>query len=115
VLRNIEEQSAAVDARARALSERASAELKWARDRIQALEMDCERLDGLLAESKGRMLAAEEALQGAEGRTVALETELAAAKRRATDAENMLILVEDTIRSDILQPMRSNTRAPEAA
>jgi septal ring factor EnvC (AmiA/AmiB activator) len=115
VLRRMGEQRAAAKTRADALVERAAGELKAARDRIQALEMDCERLNRLVAQSKDQLLSAEKALEGAETRISTLETHLAASEKRAGDAEDMLLLVENTIHSELLEPMRSKTEVLAAA
>jgi hypothetical protein len=56
------------------------------------------------AESKDRALTAEQSLQEAEKRITVLEAQVAAAERRAGEAEQMLVRVEDAIRSEILEP-----------
>jgi chromosome segregation ATPase len=115
VLWNMEEKSAAVETRARAFAHRASEELKRARDRIQALEADCERLNGLAVESNDRLLGAEKAVEEAQARIAVLETQLAESEGRAVNAENMLTILEDTIRCEILEPMRPITKTRAAA
>jgi hypothetical protein len=115
LLRNTEDQSAELKTYARALAERALGELQAAQNRIQALEMDCEKLNGLVAQAKDRVLAAIKVQEVAQARIADLEAQLTAANRRAEDAENTLTLVEDTIRSEIVQPMRSRTKTSVAA
>jgi DNA repair exonuclease SbcCD ATPase subunit len=104
LIKGIEDQSAAVETRARALADRASDELKASRNRIEALEFDCNKLIAFAAESKDRALTAEQSLQEAQTRIAVLEAQVAAAERRAGEAEQMLVRVEDAIRSEILQP-----------
>jgi SMC interacting uncharacterized protein involved in chromosome segregation len=104
LLKSIEDQSAAVETRARALADRASDELKASRNRIEALEWDCNKLIAFAAESKDRALTAEQSLQDAQKRIAVLEAQAAAAEKRASEAEQMLVRVEDAIRSEILQP-----------
>ena len=115
MLRDMKEQSAILETRTRAFAHRASEELKRARDCIQALDADCKRLDGLVEEFRDRLQGAEKALEGSEARIATLEAQLAASEQRACDSEDVLRLVEDTIRSEILQPMRSKSKVSAAA
>jgi chromosome segregation ATPase len=91
VLRNIEDQSVEAETGAGALADCALEQLKVARSRIQALEMDCDKLNGVIVESNDRLLAAEKALQGAQARILALESQLATSQRRNGAAQNMLM------------------------
>ena len=115
LLKGVQEHSAAVETRARALASRASDELKAARNRIQTLQMDCDNLTAAAAESKDQALAAEQSLQEAQKQIAMLEVELAAAEKRAGEAEQMLLRVEEAIRFEILEPQRSNKPAAAAA
>jgi hypothetical protein len=100
----VKDRSAEIEARARALAESASAKLKAAEDRIHSLEMECEKLNCLVAGSRDRAFSAENALQGAEAHIGALEVKLSEAEKRAGESEHMLKCVADAIRSEILKP-----------
>jgi len=114
LLKSLEEQAAVVETRARALASRASVELNAARNRIQALEMDCDKLTAFAAESRDQALTVEQSLQEAQRQIALLEVQVAAAEKRASEAEQMLLRVEDAIRSEILEPQRMKA-APAAA
>ena len=109
LLRSTEDHSTEVETRTRALADRAVDELKEAKGRIRSLELDCDRLSALLAESEDRTLTAEDALRESEGRISAMETQLSTAELRASEAEGSLMRVEDAIRTEILQPHRTTS------
>jgi chromosome segregation ATPase len=121
LLRSTKDHSAEIEAQAQAFADRAVAELKEARERIQSLESDCERLSSLLADAKDQAYAAERALKQSEARLAAMETHLStaqerarSAEHRASGAEGMLMRVEDAIRTEILKPRRSTSLSAAA-
>jgi hypothetical protein len=89
VLRNIDDQSVETETRTRELANCAFEELKVAWNRIWALEMDCDKLKGVIVESNDRALASEKALQRAQARILVLEAQLAATEKRAGDRQNI--------------------------
>jgi chromosome segregation ATPase len=116
LLRSAEDHSAEIEARAQALADRAVEELRDAKKRIHSLESDCERLTALVAEAKDQALTTEDALRQSEARVAAMATQLStaercasSAERRASEAEGLLMRVEDAIRTEILEPHRSTS------
>jgi len=73
LLRSTKDHSAEIEAQAQAFADRAVAELKEARERIQSLESDCERLGSLLADTKDQAYAAKRALKQSVARLAAME------------------------------------------
>jgi len=121
LLRSTKDHSAEIEAQAQAFADRAVAELKEARERIQSLESDCERLSSLLGDAKDQAYAAERALKQSEARLAAMDTHLStaqerarSAEHRASGAEGMLMRVEDAIRTEILKPRRSTSLSAAA-
>ena len=122
LLRQSESHSAEVESRARDLADRAAAELKFAKRKIQSLEADCEKLNSLVAEAANRAVRAEEALQKSEDRLGDMEAIIAAsdmrtksAEARTREVEDMLLRVENAIRTEILDLPQPELRTLNAA
>ena len=114
MIMRIEADAAAVEVRARSLVQDAVEKLQLAESRIQSLEAGRRKAEQRIHEANARAQEAEEGLKEAQSHAAAMEAELCAmemrvkgAEARADETKQVLVRVEEAIRTRLLDLRRT--------